>query len=37
MADAESVDKLLMENWQVVAAAHAGGLNQRVLPLQAGK
>ena len=33
----ESVDKLLMENWQVVAAAHAGGLNQRVLPLQAGK
>jgi hypothetical protein len=27
----ESVDKLLMENWQVVAAAHAGGINQRVL------
>lgn len=33
----ESVDKLLMENWQVVAAAYCGGLNQRVLPLQAGK
>ena len=33
----ESVDKLLMENWQVISAAHAGGVNQRVLPLQAGK
>jgi hypothetical protein len=33
----ESVDKLLMENWQVVCAAHAGGIDQRVLPLQAGK
>jgi hypothetical protein len=33
----ESVDKLLMENWEVVAAAHSGGLNQRVLLLQGGE
>jgi hypothetical protein len=32
----EPVDKLLMENWRVVAAAHYGGLNQRVLQLQGG-
>jgi hypothetical protein len=31
----ESVDTLLMENWQVVSAAYGGALNQRLLPLQA--
>jgi hypothetical protein len=34
---AEPVDKLLVENWRVVAAAHANGLNQRVLPLGVGE
>jgi hypothetical protein len=33
----QPVDKLLMENWQVVAAAHSGRLNQRLLPLQGGE
>jgi Domain of unknown function (DUF4417) len=33
----ETIDNLLMENWDVVAAAHLGGLNQRVLPLQGGQ
>lgn len=31
----EPVDKLLTENWRVIAAAHLNGLNQRTLPLHA--